>query len=834
MSIDFGDIDAALRQVYQPENPIPGYSNFQRIDEGSQGIVYRALQDLLSREVAVKLLFPTSLHERIAEDDPKRLRLLREATAMGKLEHPHLVKVHVAGETADGRPYIVMELLEDTLRKRIDRNEKENIEFTPQEAARLVHGLAEAIGVAHEKEILHRDLNPNNVMFDKLGVAKVTDFGLAKELQSTDNRLVSVGALGTQGYRSREQSLLRSLTPATDVFSLGVILYECLTGKRPFPGKSRESQLAIDNAAPHDPLPNSIPKNLRAICYQCLNHDPNSRYENAKMLAGELDRFLQDQTLTETKPITIWGSAWRTVRRFPKTSIGLAASLGLVVVIIMLYFNNRYISELLQTANYQKGRAFKNAVTLATAMKSMSDSIVSNHSQSSEMDRIKRDLLKAIEPAVADFTTNNDAKDDQETLVLGELVTKHIGELRVALHQNEESIASLKEAASNSAQLAGMQDSVSERAKWYLKEAASYSSIHRAYVHQGKHREALPWCIKALETVDKIPMIIPEDDALILRRVESLIDFCVIHSANGTKEYPKAIETIEKAHAELGRLKQTSYHAKLLTGKVHAHHALILSITGKPDEAQDIYHKSIDSFRKALAEKDDPEVIKSLCITLYNKTNPRLDKLRRRTPMVKSEYLAIKQDVMSTANEIIDLTDRQIALSENVDLLNGIRLDAYEMRSVCLMHYFAFKHTQDALETKQVALQLVSDSDAIIRTIYYSRDPKRWNRVLQASNRKLGVMHYLGLHDSAYDECLRLQSCLALHYRKDMTGQDGRNFMEAMIMLLSANVRESYLSKHYSHCIYLSFYLWCDGASYLSEYPQQMNWIKATFKRFLK
>src|SRR3954468_12977525 len=213
-----------------------------QIGAGGMSTVYRAFDQTLERQVAVKLM-----HREIASDSDQLERFRREARAVAQLSHPHIVGVIDAGED-EGRPYIVFEYVEgETLKERIRRMGRLPID----EAIAYAIEIARALGCAHSHEIVHRDIKPQNVLIDGEGSAKVTDFGIARSLR--DDGLTADGrVLGTTDYVSPEQALGHEVNGQSDIYSLGVMLYEMLVGDVPFHG---ENQVAVAMKHVRDELP---------------------------------------------------------------------------------------------------------------------------------------------------------------------------------------------------------------------------------------------------------------------------------------------------------------------------------------------------------------------------------------------------------------------------------------------------------------------------------------------------------------------------------------------------------------------------------------------------
>ena len=255
---------------------VPDFEILGELGHGGMGIVYKARQVRLKRLVALKMI----------RDDwhgnPEHLaRFEIEAEAVARLNHPNIVRIYEIGRA--GRvPYVVLELLEGgTLKHRLAG--------TPQpvrEAASLLSTLARAVHAAHVAGILHRDLKPSNVLFDQEGIPKIADFGLAKRLEVEEGETQTGQVIGTPSYMAPEQAKGwdREIGPAADIYSLGAILYEMLTGRPPFKGTTPTETLKL--VLEEDPVPPSrlrpkLPFDLETICLKCIARDPRKRYANA-------------------------------------------------------------------------------------------------------------------------------------------------------------------------------------------------------------------------------------------------------------------------------------------------------------------------------------------------------------------------------------------------------------------------------------------------------------------------------------------------------------------------------------------------------------------------
>ncbi len=260
-----------------------------RIAAGGMSTVYRALDETLQRPVAVKLM-----NREVASDSDQLERFRREARAVAQLSHPHIVGVIDAGED-DARPYIVFEYVEgETLKDRIRRLGRLPI---PEAVAYAIE-IARALGVAHARHIVHRDVKPQNVLVDEEGSAKVTDFGIARTLEE-EGLTVDGRVLGTTDYVSPEQALGRPVTGQSDLYSLGVVLYEMLTGEVPFKG---ENQVAVAMKHVRESLPDvqvkrpEVSAALAAVLDTATAKRQEDRYANDAELISDLEDVLAIET----------------------------------------------------------------------------------------------------------------------------------------------------------------------------------------------------------------------------------------------------------------------------------------------------------------------------------------------------------------------------------------------------------------------------------------------------------------------------------------------------------------------------------------------------------
>ncbi len=314
----------------EPTSQASTYEILEVLGRGGMGVVYKAKQLGLNRVVALKMILAGS--HASAED---RIRFQIEAEAVAGMQHPNIVQVYDIG-VRDGYPYLSLEYLGGgTLQKRLTANRPD-----PRDAAHILLQLAQAVHYAHQRGIVHRDLKPANILFQAHGehsvglpVPKITDFGLAKRIDCNRDHTQSGSILGTPNYMSPEQADGGRIGPATDIFALGAIFYDMLTGRPPFTGATVVETL--DKVRHQDPVPlrrlnPKIPRDLETVCLKCLEKAPARRYASAQDLADDLHRFLNNEPI-QARPVSATERCLKWGRRHPTGAALIVLSILLVV-----------------------------------------------------------------------------------------------------------------------------------------------------------------------------------------------------------------------------------------------------------------------------------------------------------------------------------------------------------------------------------------------------------------------------------------------------------------------------------------------------------------------
>src|SRR5437870_6632 len=335
----------AVAGVDDPGRPIPTLMDFgdyellEQIGRGGQGVVFRARQKSLNRIVALKVI---GLGHWATEAHLKRFR--PEAEAAARLEHPGIVPIHEVGER-DGSCYFSMKFVEGG---QLD----EVVKQTPmslRQAAELIAKVARTVHYAHEHGILHRDITPGNILLDQKGEPHLTDFGLARLVESESTVTRTLEVLGTPSYMAPEQAVGNNaaIGSVTDVYGLGAVLYQLLTGQPPFAGGTTyETIRLLLDTEPRPPrlLNPKIDRDLSTICLKCLEKDPKRRYSSALALAEDLERWLKHEPI-QARHTGVFARGGKWVRRNPTSALLVASLVGLAAAASWIAWKSEFIRQ---------------------------------------------------------------------------------------------------------------------------------------------------------------------------------------------------------------------------------------------------------------------------------------------------------------------------------------------------------------------------------------------------------------------------------------------------------------------------------------------------------
>jgi serine/threonine protein kinase len=325
--------EANVRTLKLP-GELGDYELLEEIGSGGQGVVFRVRQKSLNRIVALKVI---GLGQWTTKTHLRRFRV--EAEAAASLDHPGIVPIYEVGER-DGQCYFSMKFVEGGQLDQVVKHGPLSI----RQAAELSAKVARTVHYAHEHGILHRDIKPGNILLDAKGEPHLTDFGLARLVQSESTVTRTLEVLGTPSYMAPEQAAANNakLTSATDLYGLGAVLYQLLTGHPPFAGGTTYETIKLlletEPRAPYLWNP-KVDRDLSTICQKCLEKDPQRRYSSASALADDLERWLKHEPI-QARPTGILGRGKKWLQRNPTTAMAVALSLALVAAISVIVWKS--------------------------------------------------------------------------------------------------------------------------------------------------------------------------------------------------------------------------------------------------------------------------------------------------------------------------------------------------------------------------------------------------------------------------------------------------------------------------------------------------------------
>lgn len=569
---------------------IPGYEVKQLLGQGGMGKVYLAKQNKLQRLVALKLVTA-------ANDEHVLARFEEEVKAIASLKHQHIAQIFESGQ-CEGRPFYAMEYVAGgTLSDKLKTSP-----LQPSDAATLLIQLARAMQHAHDQGVIHRDLKPSNVLLeaDKLE-PKIADFGLAKRLGNESNLTRTGDIFGSPSYMAPEQaSGVMTLTPSVDIYALGAILYECLTGRPPF--LAPEPMLTIMQVLSSDPVPPlqlqpRLPRDLNTICMKCLEKQPKKRYASAGALADDLERYVQGEPI-QARPVSTVERAVKWARRKPwqAVAVGLAALLFLGTLVGILVLQWAYSAT--QQSNYVFNRSFElSKNTLDSVLHKLSVDLAS-------IPRMENVLLESYRPAVELFRQLHELRPDHQ-----QTTTEYLAKIEQFFMQlvNSKQYPEAEKYVRQSQQLV-MEERQRRPAdlEWKLAEARYY--INHAWLlrQQGKAEQALPLEKTALAQLDLLNKEIPANldllkhyndllqggiaDDIASSQVKGDIAIRQQHIENAVKKYRQIVANWVKIN---GLKKDEQSAAMVMSSRKSL--ATVLVAINQIDEAEKIYQEILES-----------------------------------------------------------------------------------------------------------------------------------------------------------------------------------------------------------------------------------------------
>lgn len=613
----------------QSTETIGPYVLLRRLGQGGMGVVYLAHNSRLNRPVALKLL-----NEGNFANAELQHRFELEARVAANLQHENIVRVFDFGNSQRG-PFIAFEFIEgQTLADSIRGNP-----LPPAEAAKVIRQLATAVHHAHQHQVVHRDLKPANILLDSDKQPKITDFGLARSTEH-DNGMTRTGeVMGTPAYMSPEQATgaANLVGPATDIYSLGAILFETLTGTPPFRGPDPVAVIVAvvsTDPPPLRQLDRTIPRDLETICLKCLEKTPSKRYPSAQALAEDLDRYLHGQPI-HAKPASLFEKSWKLARRYPST-----AALIVTALISMIAFVSygQWKNNQLSTALARSDSNFREALKAAQR----------------RIESVGQPAEQTLEEELQFLQTIRDRPDDGiATRYEMPIAASIAGQILVKLGRTQEALDSLQEAETSLQRL--VQDDPRWN-DWYRSELASvFVTRAQAEQSQGRLEDAEASLVRGLGVFKQLASKEPNNGELLReqaallnnlgilasrsQRLGDAVDFhhqsltikqqlvdrnpgnvklrseLIVSLANlasnllAQQELEEADRLLRDAQLNLQQLPvaaRASINTRLSEAGIHLSQARVTLIRKQPDAMKEHFAAAIDVLRKLAA--DYPEV----------------------------------------------------------------------------------------------------------------------------------------------------------------------------------------------------------------------------------
>lgn len=562
------------------------------------GVVYLAWQVNLSRQTAIKML-----NSGVSDDSRYLLRFMAEAEATASLKHPHIAQVYDFGIHED-RPYLAMEYCPgETLAERLQNGSK----LDPKSAAALLLKLCSATRAAHDSGIIHRDIKPGNIIFDTQDQPKLVDFGLA-ERQGGNDLTHTQAILGTPAYMAPEQGRgdTKFVGPTADIYSLGVVLYECLTGTRPFTHEDTMALLRMVSDQPPERLRSrhkDIPRDLELICLKCLEKDSAKRYQTAAALEADLKAFLAGEPVT-ARPAPVHEQTLRWIKRHP--AIATAAGLGVAASFVffgLIAYNNQQLKTALQQAEQQKLRA---EASEAATLENQNALVKSTEKRLRDVDNLvdnmnlrlsSENLNLAIEFLTETIAINEQMlTEDSSNVRLINAMIRHyesLGQYQQSSNEAADAKASYKRADDLMQKLASQNPDNTLNRKWagIKKQIASLAESNGDCLEAAKYfDQAGSLFLKASDEESQTPAKLASLECRIL----SAMQFANDHKVETMQQRLMELQT--EAQQCTDEFSESAL-AWYCSGKI-AHASAFAAMVDQPNAATEYLLSAIDDFRK--------------------------------------------------------------------------------------------------------------------------------------------------------------------------------------------------------------------------------------------
>jgi eukaryotic-like serine/threonine-protein kinase len=688
---------------------IPGYDLLRELGRGGMGIVYLARHRELKRPVALKMLLAAGQHDRETRD-----RFRREAEAVARLQHPGIVQVHDVGEH-DGQPYIALEFIDGpNLATRTA-----GTPLAPRLAAQLIEALARAVDSAHQRGIVHRDLTPRNILLAR-GASpaalrlsetdverfdpKITDFGLAKELDDDCSQTLSGVIMGTPHYMSPEQAqgLAHAIGPATDIYALGAIFYELLTGRPPFLAASRLE--ALKQVVERDPLPPSqlqprVARDVETICLKCLAKEPQKRFASAAQLADDLHRW-QTNVPILARPTSRYERTVKWIKRHPAAAGLLAAVCAFAAILSIVGVS--YSVRIRHERDFAE-RNFDRAMRAVEEMLSL----VGERQLAAEprMEEIRRELLAKALALNQEFL--KERSNDPRVRLENAHAHRRMADVLRLLGQNDEAQAAYRQAIKLLERLS-LHAPRHTGYRWQL--AYCHNFLAEVLRTTGRHFDAELAYRDAIQLLESLHTAFEPGgrEAALWRQdqARSLYSLGVLYKQTGRQEEAEA--ELGRAIAILSELFERDPQQRELgqhLARAFLNLGTVIRAPERQAEADAAYQRAITLFESLVARfSDHPEYRQELAIVLNNAGNlhasagklevaqAMYDKARTLFQGLVVDFPKVpdyRQELANTINSIASLESQQQhpqkaldAWQEAARLLEGLSADRPESFSI--------------------------------------------------------------------------------------------------------------------------------------------------------